>query len=110
MVKVLFAVLAVLIGNFESKAETCIASVYSLKDRGGKFGSTGERLSDGAFTAAHKKLKIGTKVRVTNLSNHKYTIARINDRGPYVKGRCIDLRPAVAKAIGCNGLCRVSVE
>ncbi len=62
-----------------------------------------------ALTAAHRTLPFGTKVKVTNIGNGQSVIVRINDRGPYIKGRIIDLTPAGAKAIGCSGLARVQV-
>ena len=63
-----------------------------------------------ALTAAHRTLPFGTNVKVTNLTTGKFVIVRINDRGPYIKGRIIDLTPAGAKAIGCSGLARVQLE
>jgi rare lipoprotein A len=54
-------------------------------------------------TAAHKTLPLGTYVKVINISNHRHTIVRINDRGPFVKGRIIDLSYAAAKEIGLVG-------
>ncbi len=53
-----------------------------------------------AMTAAHKTLPLGTKVRVTNLANGKKVIVRINDRGPFHKGRIIDLSKKAAKRLG----------
>ena len=61
------------------------------------------------LTAAHRTFPFGTKVRVTNLVNQLSVVVRINDRGPYIKGRIIDLTPAGAKAIGFSGLARVQV-
>jgi rare lipoprotein A len=55
------------------------------------------------MTAAHKTLRYGTKVRVTNLWTKKSCIVRVNNRGPYVKGRVIDLSVAAAKEIGSYG-------
>lgn len=65
----------------------------------GSMTASGERFDQYAFTAAHKKLPLGSIVRVTNPSNGKSTIVRINDRGPYVKGRVIDLSAASFKTI-----------
>ncbi len=53
-----------------------------------------------AMTAAHKKLKFGTRVRVKNLSNGRTVVVKVNDRGPYVKGRVIDVSKAAAKKLG----------
>lgn len=65
----------------------------------GSITASGERFDQYAFTAAHKKLPLGSIVRVTNPSNGKSTVVRINDRGPYIKGRVIDLSAASFKAI-----------
>lgn len=67
-----------------------VASYYHDKFNGRKTAS-GERFSNNDYTAAHKKLPFGTKVRVTNLANGKSVIVTINDRGPFSKGREIDL-------------------
>jgi rare lipoprotein A len=52
------------------------------------------------MTAAHKTFKFGTKVKVTNPRNGKTVVVRINDRGPYISGRCLDLSKAAMQAIG----------
>ncbi len=65
-----------------------------------------------ANTAAHKTLPLGTYVKVTNLENGRSTILRVNDRGPFVGGRIIDLSARGAQDLGCHvkGLARVRVE
>ena len=82
-----------------------IASVYS-----GGGTASGERMNPGALTAAHPSLPFGTKVRVTNRHTGRSVVVRINDRGPFVKGRVIDLSPAAAKAIGVGGIAQVSLS
>ncbi|MDH3346748.1 MAG: septal ring lytic transglycosylase RlpA family protein [Desulfobulbaceae bacterium] len=73
------------------------ASYYAMKFQFRKTAS-GERFNNYAYTAAHKTLPFGTNVRVINRKNGKYVDVRINDRGPFVKGRVIDLsRVAFAK-------------
>jgi rare lipoprotein A len=62
--------------------------------------ASGGWFNPNAMTAAHKTLKFGTKVKVTNLRNNKSVIVRINDRGPYIKGRIIDLSKAAAAKVG----------
>ncbi|GJM02180.1 MAG: lipoprotein A [Rhodomicrobium sp.] len=62
--------------------------------------ANGERLNHGANTAAHKSLPFGSKVRVTNRRNGRSIIVRINDRGPFIKGRIIDLTKGGAKRLG----------
>ncbi|MGC6464952.1 MAG: septal ring lytic transglycosylase RlpA family protein [Akkermansiaceae bacterium] len=88
------------------------ASWYSIKSNGGTHTASGERLREEASTAAHKTLKMGTKVRVTNLRNGKSEVVRITDRGPYIKGRIIDVTTGVAKRIGfySRGIAPVKVE
>lgn len=88
-------------------AETGIASVYDYP--GGRTAS-GERGSPAALTAAHRTLPFGTLVRVTNDETGRSVVVRINDRGPFVRGRVIDLSPAAADAIGCSGLAHVTLD
>ena len=89
-------------------AQSGIASVYSLES--GSKTASGARLNPGAFTAAHRTLPFGTKIRVTNKHNGRSVIVTINDRGPFVRGRIIDLTPAGARAIGVTGTVPVTVE
>jgi len=87
-----------------------IASVYSVASSSARTAS-GRRLHDGALTAAHRSLPFGTKVRVTNKRNGRSVVVTITDRGPFVRGRIIDLTLAAASAIGMGrGLAPVSVE
>lgn len=76
------------------------ASWYSVKTNFGTATASGERFSNNAATAAHKTLPMGTMVRVTNLNNNKSEIVRINDRGPYIKGRIIDVSIGTAEKLG----------
>lgn len=76
-----------------------IASYYGKKFHGRRT-ANGERFDMRAMTAAHKTLPFGTMVRVTNPSNGRSVIVRINDRGPYAHGRTIDLSRAAAEQIG----------
>jgi len=87
------------------------ASFYSNQFHGRKTAS-GETFNSGKLTAAHPSLPFGTWVRVTNLRNGKDVIVRINDRGPFVKGRIIDLSTSAAKEIGLtkSGTARVKLE
>jgi rare lipoprotein A len=78
-----------------ASAETCKASYYT----GGGTTASGERFDPNKLTAAHKTLPFGTKVKVKNRSNGKTVTVRINDRGPYITGRCIDLTPKAFKTI-----------
>ncbi len=80
-----------------------IASWYG-DDFVGKLTANGEIFDKHAKTAAHKTLPLGTIVKVTNLANNRSTKVRINDRGPYVEGRLIDLSYAAAKELGFDTL------
>jgi rare lipoprotein A len=79
---------------------------------GGPLTATGERYIPSKLTAAHRKLPFGTKVQVTNLRNNQSVIVRINDRGPFVGGRIIDLSDAAAAEIGIksSGVGRVRLD
>jgi rare lipoprotein A len=87
------------------------ASYYGAKFHGRRTAS-GERFNQNALTAAHKTLPLGTKVRVTNLRNGESVEVTINDRGPYVKGRIIDLSKGAARELGMlrSGTAKVKVE
>ncbi len=88
------------------------ASWYSIRTNRGTKTASGQRLDEKASTAAHKTLPMGTKVRVTNLANNKSEIVVINDRGPYIKGRVIDVTIGCAERLGFvkRGVVPVKVE
>jgi rare lipoprotein A len=90
-----------------AEAQSGVASVYGYS--GGKTAS-GERASPKGLTAAHRSLPFGTRVRVVNKRNGKTVVVRINDRGPFIKGRIIDVTPAAASALGFSGLTKVTLE
>jgi rare lipoprotein A len=81
-----------------------IASVYSNQRT-----ASGERMRPDTMTAAHRTLPFGTQVTVYNHRNGRSAVVRINDRGPFVRGRVIDLSPAAARALGMDGLASVSL-
>ena len=81
-----------------------IASVYS-----GGHTASGEFAAASGLTAAHRTLPFGTMVRVTNQGTGRSIVVRINDRGPFVRGRVIDLTPAGARALGFSGLAPVTL-
>ena len=85
-------------------AQTGIASVYS----GGRT-ANGERAAANHLTAAHRSLPFGTMVKVTNRRTGHSVVVRINDRGPFVRGRVIDVTPAAARALGFSGLAPVEL-
>ena len=78
----------------------------------GKKTASGERFDMNAMTAAHKTLRMQTRVRVVNLKNGRSVVVRINDRGPYARGRIIDVSQAAARALGMieAGVVPVRVE
>lgn len=94
-----------------AQVQTGKASFYADKFEG-TVTSSGEKYRHNKLTAAHKTLPFGTKVRVTNLANDKSVEVVINDRGPYVDGRVIDLSRAAAEALGFEnyGLADVKLE
>jgi rare lipoprotein A len=82
-----------------------LASVYNDRTT-----ASGEPMDPAALTAAHRTLPFGTNVTVTNRQNGRSTMVRINDRGPFVKGRVIDLSPAAARELDVDGLAPVSLS
>lgn len=91
--------------------QTGRASWYG-KQFNGRRTASGERFDMHAMTAAHKTLPLAAYVRVTNATNEKSVVVKINDRGPYVRGRVIDLSYAAAREIGLHttGTARVKIE
>ncbi|MCU0321095.1 MAG: septal ring lytic transglycosylase RlpA family protein [Chitinophagaceae bacterium] len=87
------------------------ASYYS-DNLSGRKTANGEKYTPSDYTAAHKKLPFGTTVKVTNLNNGKTVTVRINDRGPFVAGRIIDLSKAAAKEIDMikSGVVKVKIS
>src|SRR5690348_9841663 len=102
----LCGVLLVAAGIQGAHAQSGRASVYGYD--GGRTAS-GERASAQGFTAAHRSFPFGSHVRVTNKRNGKSVVVRINDRGPFVKGRVIDVTPAAAHALGFSGIAPVEL-
>lgn len=86
-----------------------VASWYGIPHHGKKTAS-GERYNMHGLSAAHRKIKLGTKVKVTNLENNKSVIVKINDRGPFVRGRIIDLSLGAKKALDMGGTTKVSIK
>ncbi|MFB4301195.1 septal ring lytic transglycosylase RlpA family protein [Actinomadura sp. NTSP31] len=78
---------------------SCEASFYGE----GQMTASGEPFDPSELTAAHKTLPMGSKVRVTNKNNGRSVVVRINDRGPYAGGRCLDLSTAAMKKVGGTG-------
>jgi rare lipoprotein A len=91
-----------------AQGQAGIASIYSTESGSGT--ASGQKLNPGALTAAHRTLPFGTKVRVTNKKNGRSVVVTINDRGPFVRGRVIDLTPAGGRALGFSGLTNVVLD
>jgi rare lipoprotein A (peptidoglycan hydrolase) len=93
-----------------TSTQSGIASYYGYG--AGSQTASGQRFNPNAMTAAHRSLPFGTKVRVTNKRNGKTVVVTINDRGPFIRGRVIDLSTAAAGVIGMksSGLAPVTVE
>jgi rare lipoprotein A len=102
---------AFLIAAPTTYSHATIASWYDCAKPGEcskrKITANGEKFNPNALTAAHRSLPFGTKVRVTYKG--RSVVVRINDRGPFIKGRHIDLSRAAARKIGCKGVCKVQM-
>ena len=98
-------------GTPSPKARVGKASWYGHAHHGKKTAS-GEIYDMHALTAAHRTLPLGTRLRVTNLENNRTVVVRVNDRGPYVDGRVLDLSRAAARELGelGDGLFTVRLE
>ena len=85
-----------------------LASFYGYRSKT----ANGEMMNPRAMTAAHPSLPFDTYVRVTDVNTHRAVVVRINDRGPFVKGRIIDLSTAAAEALGIveQGVAMVEIE
>jgi len=96
---------------FRKATETGMASFYADKYVGRKT-SNGETFKQNKLTAAHKTLPFGTKVKVTNLNNGQSVKVRINDRGPFIQGRIIDLSKKAAQKINMvnAGVAKVTIR
>jgi rare lipoprotein A len=85
-----------------------LASIYSHES--GSRTASGQKLNGGALTGAHRTLPLGSKVKVTNKRNGRSVIVTINDRGPFVRGRVIDVTPAAARSLGFSGVTQVTLK
>ena len=106
-----FAALLCLVPCFAQKKQHGKASYYSKKSTGARTAS-GQRLHHDSLTCAHRFYPFGTKLKVTNLNNNKSVVVKVIDRGPFGRGRIIDLSYAAAKEIGmiAQGIATVKVE
>jgi rare lipoprotein A len=90
----------------KAEAQVGVASYY----KSGRKTANGERFNPNGYTAAHRTLKFGTRVKVTNLRNGQSVVVRINDRGPFIRGRIIDLAYGAARAVGLHRSGTAKVE
>lgn len=93
---VLASALSLAVSISPAAAQCGRASWYALHSKT----ASGERMNPAAMTAAHRSLPFGTKVKVTNQNNGRSVVVRINDRGPFIRGRMLDLSLAAAKQLG----------
>jgi rare lipoprotein A len=107
MIRPIFVAMALACTSTSAFAEKCIASHYGYS--GGRTAS-GERMNPSAMTAAHRTRPFGSEVTVTSHSSGRSVTVRVNDRGPFVKGRCIDVSSGAAGALGMAGLETVSLR
>ena len=100
--------MATLQSNEAAAAQCGKASWYTM----GTKTASGERMNSAVLAAAHRTLPFGTKVRVENLKNGKSVVVRINDRGPFIRGRVIDVTKAAAQELGMihSGVASVRVS
>lgn len=89
-------------------AEICVASWYGRES--GPRTASGERFNPEGISCAHKTRRFGSVVTVTLLHSGRSISCRINDRGPFVAGRCIDLSAGAARVLGLSGIGRVRVD
>jgi rare lipoprotein A len=94
-----------------TRSQDGLASYYGASFAG-RHTASGERFDPNAFTAAHRDLPFGTRIRVTNLDNGRTVIVRVNDRGPFANGRIVDVSWAAARELGMlrSGVAHVRVE
>jgi rare lipoprotein A len=107
MIRPICAAMAIACLSVPAFAETCVASRYGY---GGGRTASGERMNPNAMTAAHRARPFGSHVTVTLHSSGRSVTVRINDRGPFVKGRCIDLSTGAARVLGMGGTAMVSLR
>jgi rare lipoprotein A len=107
MIRPICAALAISCLSASAFAETCVASRYGYS---GSRTASGERMDPNAMTAAHRTKPFGSHVTVTSHSSGQSVTVRINDRGPFVKGRCIDLSTGAARVLGIAGTAMVSLR
>lgn len=110
-----FPFLSLLFFSFDNSVEMVSWGVASFYSDGfnGKKTASGERYNKNKLTAAHRTLPLGTKIKVSRTDNGQAVVVKVNDRGPYIKGRVVDLSRAAAEKIGLTtgvGTIQVKIE
>jgi rare lipoprotein A len=92
-------------------SQTGMGSYYG-RELHGRRTASGERFNHAALTAAHRTAAFGTRLKITNLSNGRSVVVRVNDRGPFIRGRVVDISSGAAHHIGMHGrgVARVRIE
>lgn len=108
MIRTVIAAALLALASVSARAETCIASWYGRES--GPQTASGERFNENAMTCAHRSHAFGTHLTVTLLASGRSISCRVNDRGPFVAGRCVDLSAGAARALGIEGIAKVRVE
>lgn len=108
LIVILGAVALLITVASRAKAEECTASWYGAES--GPKTASGERFRVDGISCAHKTRPLGSTVNVTDVRTGRSISCRINDRGPYIRGRCIDLSRGARRALGMADLARVRVE
>ena len=109
----IFLNMAIILTSLEATEQHGKASIYSTSCNGGSRTASGVSLKNDANMVAHKTLPFGTKIKITNVSNGKTSEAIVVDRGPFVKGRIIDVTKSVAQQLGFSykqGITKVKIE
>lgn len=111
MKKLMMALVAGAFALLPPAAEAKTMTGYATYYKSGKRTANGEKFNPMGMTAAHRTLPFGTRVKVTNTRTGKSVIVRINDRGPFIKGRIIDLSLGAAKVVGLtrSGVAKVKI-
>lgn len=97
----------------ELSGEVGVASIYTTQCNGGTATASGVELKNDSYMIAHKKHPFGTVLKITNLENNKSALGIVVDRGPYIKGRIVDLTTRIANKIGLTkkkGIVKVKLE
>lgn len=110
--KMTFCILLFSLSFYSYGQEQTGKATYYAQKFAGRSTASGEKFKPNKYTAAHRSLPFGTKVKVTNMANHKSVVVRINDRGPFTKDRIIDLSPIAAKKLQFirQGVARVKIK